>query len=308
MEESIKPFDLVIAGGSVVTPADGVRAADVGIRGESIAAIDRPGAFDQSAGRVIDASGCIVMPGGVDPHVHFKLRLPALDGGIIPDEGQEYSYAAAIGGTTTIIDFAMWQREEWELDHDLGLTAAVAAKKREADGKMAVDYPFHALLIGNPPFEVIDEIGSVIEQGIPTIKTSSACPPWTSDDGHRLGVMMEVERHGGLHVLHAEDQAIIDWLTAKYVRRESFTAPTRRNLAGRCRRGGDQASDPAESAPGALSTFCTWEPAREPWRSVRRDPAARRCSERRCCCYLSFTSEELWDDSKHGLLWTTGLR
>ena len=90
-------------------------------------------------------------------------------------------------------------------------------KKAEASGRMAVDYSFHALLAGNPPFEVLEEIGDVIRGGIPTIKTLTTYG-WMSDDGHRYGVMSEVAEHGGLSIVHAEDDDIANWLTKKHLR------------------------------------------------------------------------------------------
>ncbi|HEY7431275.1 MAG TPA: amidohydrolase family protein [Streptosporangiaceae bacterium] len=296
-------FDLIVTGGLTVT-ASGAAPLDVAVTGESIAAVDQPGAFAGQGRRALDATGCIVIPGGVDPHVHFNLRLPSVGGGVIPDEGQEYSYAAAFGGTTTIIDFALWDRARWDQDHALGLTAAVAAKREEAHGRMAVDYGLHGLLIGNPPFEVLDEIGPVIESGIATIKTSSSCPPWTSDDGHRLGVMTEVARHGGLHILHAEDQAIIDWLTAKYVRQGklhgAYTAETRGPLV-----------EEAAIRRAILLSEYTGCPLFVLHVGAGRGAAAVKEARARqlpvfgetLVCYLSFTSEKLWDDDNHGLLW-----
>lgn len=296
-------YDLVITGGLTVTPS-GASPLDVAVNGESIAAVDRPGAFGGQGRRVLDAGGCIVMPGGVDPHVHFNLRLPALDGSVIPDEGQEYSFAAAFGGTTTIIDFALWERARWDQDHSLGLTEAVAEKKAEAHGRMAVDYGLHGLLIGNPPFEVLDEIGAAIQGGIATIKTSSSCPPWTSDDGHRLGVMMEVAQHGGLHILHAEDQAIIDWLTAKYVRdgklHGAYTCETRGPLV-----------EEAAIRRAILLSEYTGCPLFVLHVGAGAGAAAVKQARARhlpvfgetLICYLSFTSDKLWDDDNHGLLW-----
>src|SRR5207247_2097338 len=147
-----------------------------------------------------------------------------LDSANLPDEAQELCWTAAFRGTTTIIDVAQCHSTST-------LTEAIDRKQQEAAGRMAVDYGLHALLIGNPSFEVIDEIGSVIQEGVPTVKTASACPPWTSDDGHRLGVMIEVAKYSGLHIIHAEDQAIADWLTAKYMRsgktHGAYTSETR---------------------------------------------------------------------------------
>jgi dihydropyrimidinase len=296
-------YDTVVSGGSVVVPA-GVLPLDIAVSGEVIAAIGPHGAFDGESVDRVDARGCLVIPGGVDPHVHFKLRVPSVAGETIPDEGQEYSYAAAFGGTTTIIDFALWERERWDHDPAHDLARAVTDKKEEAAGKMAVDYSFHLLLIGNPSFEALDEIGGVIEQGIPTIKTSSACPPWTSDDGHRLGVMLEVAEHGGLHILHAEDQAIMDWLTAKYERdgkiHGAYTSQTRGALVEEAAIRRAILLSERTGCPlyvlhvGAGSGAEAIREARGRGASVFGETLI---------CYLSFTSAELWDDARRGLLW-----
>ena len=110
----------------------------------------------EEATKVIDASGCIVLPGGVDAHCHWNLGWRETKA-----EGQEHSWAAAWGGTTTIVDFAFQEG-------DVSLHDAIAAKREEADGSIAVDYGLHALLSGNTSFEVMEEIGDVIRGGIPT--------------------------------------------------------------------------------------------------------------------------------------------
>src|SRR5262249_15542461 len=125
-------------------------------------------------------------------------------------ESQDYSMAPAFGGTTTIIDFVFQEGEQ-------SLHDAIAEKQAEAAGRMAVDYSFHALLSANPSFEVLDEIGDVIRSGIPTIKVLTTYG-WMSDDGHIWGVFNEVAEHGGLAIVHAEDDAIAAWLTKKYLR------------------------------------------------------------------------------------------
>ena len=88
-----------------------------------------------------------MIPGGVDPHCHWNLGWKEMK-----SEGQEHSWAAAWGGTTTLCDFAFQEGE-------VSLHDAVAAKREEADGSMAVDYGLHALLSGNTSFEVMEEIG-----------------------------------------------------------------------------------------------------------------------------------------------------
>ena len=102
-------FDLIIRGDRVVTP-NGVQAADVAVAGGTIQAITAPGAFgDDAAGRVVDATGKIVMPGGIDPHVHCAWHIPALEEGGEPTMSGSpslVSRAALHGGTTTMIDLA----------------------------------------------------------------------------------------------------------------------------------------------------------------------------------------------------------
>ena len=101
-------LDILIRGGEVVTP-QGCGVYDVGIAGEKIVAVDKAGALraDENA-RIIDADGKIVMPGGIDPHVHCSWHIPAIEG--VPAQltapPAQVSRAALYGGTTTMIDFA----------------------------------------------------------------------------------------------------------------------------------------------------------------------------------------------------------
>ncbi|MCY3669851.1 MAG: amidohydrolase family protein, partial [Alphaproteobacteria bacterium] len=103
-------FDLILRGDRVVTP-QGVGAHDVAVSGERIAAVAEFGAIpDDSAARVVDATGRIVLPGGIDPHVHCLWHLPLPDGtAMLTDPPSVVSRAALHGGTTTMIDFAARQ-------------------------------------------------------------------------------------------------------------------------------------------------------------------------------------------------------
>ncbi len=102
-------LDLVIRGGQVVTP-HGVGAWDVGVEGERIVAIAAPGTLPRDADRVVDATGKLVIPGGIDPHVHTHWPIPALGGGFMTSAPPEQvSRAAVCGGTTTLVDFAVWE-------------------------------------------------------------------------------------------------------------------------------------------------------------------------------------------------------
>ena len=283
-------YDVLVRGGTVVGPT-ATEPLDLAVVGEQIAAIDRPGALEAEATKIIDATGCLVIPGGVDPHCHYSLGF-----GAVHAEPQEYTPAAAFGGTTTLIDFAFWQEPNT-------LHEAVDEKKAEAKGRMAVDYGFHALLAADPPFEVIEEIGDVIRDGIPTIKTLTTYA-WISDDGHRVGVMSEVAEHGGLSIVHAEDDDIANWLTAKYLREGKthggYIVETRGPLVEeaavrRCMLLAERTGSP-------LYVF-----------HIAAGSAALAVGEGRAkglpmygetlIAYLSFTAEKLWDDENKGLLW-----
>lgn len=283
-------YDLLVLGGTVVTPTS-AEPRDIGVGSGQVVAVDSPGALGTEAATVVDASGCLVIPGGVDPHVHYSLGF-----GEVHAEPQEYSPAAAFGGTTTIIDFAFQ-------DSSCTLHEAVAAKKEEAAGRMAVDYSFHALLAGNPSFEVIEEIGDVIRGGIPTIKTLTTYG-WMSDDGHRFGIMSEVAEHGGLSIVHAEDDDIARWLTAKYLREGkthgAYIAETRGPLVEEAAT--RRALLLAERTGSPLYVF-----------HIAAGSAAVALAETRArgfpaygetiAAYISFTADKLWDDENRGLLW-----
>src|SRR5436189_6459363 len=100
-------LDLIIRGGDVVTP-QGVARCDVAIKGEAIAAVAAPGTLaDTDAARIIDAAGKIVMPGGIDPHVHMQHPFVMPDSSTLITQGPDrVGQAARRGGTTPLIDFA----------------------------------------------------------------------------------------------------------------------------------------------------------------------------------------------------------
>jgi len=126
---SRETFDLVIAGGRVVGPETSDEL-DVAIRGERIAALLPPGS-EYAAARVLRADGCLVLPGAIDPHTHYTLGFAG-----VYAEAPEYTIAAAWGGTTTIIDFAVQVAPK-------GLGDAIREKRAEVDGRMGVDYGLH---------------------------------------------------------------------------------------------------------------------------------------------------------------------
>ena len=99
----------------------------------------------------------------------------------------------------------------------MGLIDTIETRKAEFEGAMAVDWSLHAILTKAFSYDEVEEIGQAIRDGVPTIKTMMTYG-YMSDDGQRYGAMLEVAEHGGMSVVHAEDDAIANWLTGKYVR------------------------------------------------------------------------------------------
>src|SRR5471030_1683100 len=104
-------YDLLILNGTVVTPT-GAEAADIAVDGETIVAVATAGSLGTAAKKVIDAARCYVIPGGIDPHVHYAMNFE----NIILTEGPPYSFAAAIGGNTSVIDFAFQEPPQGLMD------------------------------------------------------------------------------------------------------------------------------------------------------------------------------------------------
>ncbi len=203
-------FDLVIRGDRVVT-AHGVGAFDVAIAGDKIAALAAPGTFaaDQ-AGRVIDATAKIVMPGGVDPHIHCSWPMPSPIEGAPPlmsDPPAVVSRAALHGGTTTLIDFAVWNPGE-------SLEQSLARRNQDWAGKSHADFAFHLMLAGEIPLEILAELGEAIEEGYPSVKifTTNITPSRKGrkiDHGDIWEILKVTARHGGIGAIHAEDDEIV---------------------------------------------------------------------------------------------------
>jgi dihydropyrimidinase len=214
-------LDVVIQGGTVVSP-DAAEAFDIGIAGGRIVAFAAPGSVDLPAARVIDARGKYVIPGGIDAHVHFNIALsPAMRAQSAKHGGR----AAAFGGTTTFIDFA----------HQNGgnsLIGAIEAKQAEIKrDRPDVDYALHAMITGETTFEVLDEIPHAIAGGVSSFKMfttfsgGSASGSLFTHDGRVWGVMQQTAKHGGIAMVHCEDDCIIDFCVHKLYREGRQQAP-----------------------------------------------------------------------------------
>ncbi|MBL8057901.1 MAG: dihydropyrimidinase, partial [Anaerolineales bacterium] len=201
-------FDLVIAGGTLVTPAEAF-PADVGVRAGRIAALGRGLAGRQT----LDAGGLLVLPGAVDPHVHL-----AMEAGVTrtSDDWATGTVAAACGGTTTVIDFV-------EPDLDAPLAPALAARRAEAEAGAVIDFSLHMTLRSAAP-AVLAEVPAIVAAGCPSFKTYLTYEGFRLDDAAFLQALTAVGRAGGLALVHAENHAAIEALRAHYLA-AGLTAP-----------------------------------------------------------------------------------
>lgn len=191
-------YDLVVRGGTVVD--GGVFEGDVAVEGERIAAVGR----GLEGRRTVDAGGCYVIPGGVDPHVHLQM---ALGGRVSSDSFADGTVAALCGGTTTVIDFADPQPGESMVD-------ALAARRAEADGNVAADYGLHMTV---PAWHAaskarLAETSEVVRQGCATFKLYQAYERVALDDVALLRAMTAVASAGGRAVLHSETGPVLEAL------------------------------------------------------------------------------------------------
>jgi dihydropyrimidinase len=193
-----------VRGGLVVTASDEVHA-DLLIEDGRIAAI---AASDSSAARgwtdvrELDATGKYVIPGGVDAHTHMQMPF---GGTFASDTFETGTRAAAWGGTTTIVDFAIQGVGQ-------SLRAGLDAWHDKADGQCAVDYGFH-MIVSDVTDPVLKEMDVLVEEGVTSFKQFMAYPGvFYSDDGRILRAMQRAAGNGGLIMMHAENGIAIDVL------------------------------------------------------------------------------------------------
>ena len=192
----------LITGGTVVN-ADGSTEADVLVDGEQIAAVGRGLAgSDMAAGvdRTIDASGKYVIPGAIDVHTHMELPF---GGTFAKDTFETGTRAAAFGGTTTIIDFAVQSR-------GATLREGLDAWHAKAEGNATTDYGFHMIMSDVNP-GTLAEMDQLVAEGVTDFKLFTAYPGvFYSDDGAIFQAMQQTARNGGTILMHAENGMAID--------------------------------------------------------------------------------------------------
>ena len=201
----------VIRNGRIVTAVDDYNA-DLLIEDGTIAMIAK--SIDVDADKVIDAKGRLVIPGGIDPHTHRDLPF---GGTSSSDDFETGTRAAAHGGTTTIIDFAVQYKGQ-------SLQEAVDVWHGKADGKASVDYGFH-LICTDLPDNRLAEMKGMIDQGVSSFKLFMAYPGvFLVDDGTIYKAMQTAGEHGGLICMHAENGVVID-VIVKQALAKGHTAP-----------------------------------------------------------------------------------
>ena len=191
-------FDTVIRNGTIVTATDTTRA-DVGITADKISAIAAQLPIE-NAGHVIDASGHLVMPGGIDVHTHLDMPF---GGTTSADDFETGTTAAAFGGTTTLIDFAIQYKGQT-------LRQAFDAWMKKAHDKATVDYAFHCIItdLGSAQLE---EMAQLIREGVTSFKLFMAYPGvFMLDDATIFRAMSQAAKHSGLICMHAENGGAID--------------------------------------------------------------------------------------------------
>ncbi|WP_172386229.1 dihydropyrimidinase [Streptomyces sp. MNP-20] len=201
----------LIRGGLVVTAAEELHA-DVLVEDGRIAALAARGteaAAAWTADRVIDASEKYVIPGGVDAHTHMELPF---GGTFASDSFETGTRAAAWGGTTTIVDFAVQTMGR-------SLHSGLDAWYAKADGKCAIDYAFH-MILSDVNERTLKEMDLLVEEGITSFKLFMAYPGvFYSDDGQILRAMQRSAANGGLIMMHAENGIAIDVLVEQALQR-----------------------------------------------------------------------------------------
>lgn len=200
-------FDLIIKNGTVVSP-EVTLEVDVAVKDGKIAMLGKAAHMPEAA-RVIDAAGKYVIPGGIDTHTHFDLPFM---GTSTKDDFFEGTRAAAFGGTTTCIDFAI---------QFPGMMPMEAVQKRVADaeGKAVIDYALHSVITKATP-EAIAEMKDIIEFGVPTFKCFMIYRKEgiMADDAIVLTAMEQCKKYNGLFGAHTENAPITEYNVEKALR------------------------------------------------------------------------------------------
>jgi dihydropyrimidinase len=192
-------MSILIKNGTIVTATDQY-VGDVLVEGERITTIGS--SLTMQADRVIGATGKYVLPGGIDVHTHMDMPF---GGTTSADDFESGTIAAAFGGTTTIVDFAIQYKGQT-------LHYAWETWMKKAEGKAAIDYGFH-MIITDLSDQVEVEMDSLVKQGVTSFKLFMAYPGvFMLDDASIFRAMRRTGKNGGTICMHAENGGVIDVL------------------------------------------------------------------------------------------------
>src|SRR5512145_624934 len=187
----------LIRSGTLITTTDTFEA-DILIEGEQIKLIGKD--LQHPSADVVDAAGKLIMPGGIDPHVHLDLPM---FGTVSSDDHYTGHKAAAFGGTTTVMDFIVLEKEGFQHSVDLWF---------EKSAKAAIDYSFHMNLTRFDE-QIAEEIPSLREMGITTLKVFTAYNGRLRlDDGGIFNALRIARENGMLVMAHCENGDVIEAL------------------------------------------------------------------------------------------------
>ena len=208
-------FDTIIRGGTVVTAADTFKA-DVGIRGGVIVALGSDlGDAQENAREIVDATDLLVLPGGIDSHVH--IAQPSGPGISMADDFESGTRSAAFGGNTMVLPFAMQQKGE-------SLREVVKQYHAKADGQCYVDVSFHLIIADASDTVLGQELPALVEDGYTSFKVFMTYEGLALSDMEMLNVMTVARETGALVMVHAENYDAIRFLTDR-LERAGHTAP-----------------------------------------------------------------------------------
>ena len=208
----VKDVNTLIRNGTVVTARE-TKAADVRIEGGRVAEIG-PNLAANSADQAIDAAGMYVMPGGIDAHTHLDMPLGSI---VSTDDFETGTRAAAFGGTTTVVDFAIQAR-------GTSMRGALDTWWKKAEGRATIDYGLHMIVtgLGGAGLEDMDDM---VGEGVASFKLFMAYPnSLMVDDATIFKALSQTARNGALICMHAENGGVIDVLIARALA-EGKTAP-----------------------------------------------------------------------------------
>jgi dihydropyrimidinase len=208
----------LIQGGTVVTAAETMRA-DVLVDGEKVVAVGTGLGGGTGAERTVDATGRYVMPGAIDVHTHMEMPF---GGTFSADDFATGTAAAAWGGTTTIVDFAIHEYGE-------SLQAGLDRWHEKAGPKAHIDYGFH-MIVREVNDQTLADMDALVDRGVPSFKLFMAYPGvFMVDDASLFRAMSRTSENGGLIMLHAENGGPIDVLIQRYLA-EGRTDPINHGL------------------------------------------------------------------------------